>query len=374
MEGSRRGGVILSGMSIGIDVGILEEPRWTGVERAAAGLVRALGESASEDVLLYSRRPVDWPFPLAGRLVPRPLGGAPMVSVWREATLAPRLGRDGVRVLHSPVAAIPLATAVPRTATIHEMPWLAHPGIEGRWREARFRARIRVAARVAVRLFVPSATVGEDLLSLCPAAAGKVSVLPFGVEEAFRPLAAGAWTEDVRRRLGLPDGPVVLFVGKARRKKNLPVLVEAVRRLRAGMDPAPVLVLAGVEPGQVPSGPGILPLGFVPDEVLVPLYNLASVLAYPSLSEGFGFPPLEAMACGTPVVAADAGALPEVVRDAALLVDPGSPEALAAALRAAMTDRPVRDRLRDRGRDRAGAFRWAKAAESALRLLATAAA
>ncbi|MEN8150296.1 MAG: glycosyltransferase, partial [Planctomycetota bacterium] len=160
----------------------------------------------------------------------------------------------------------------------------------------------------------------------------------------------------------------------ARRKKNLPVLVRAVARLRERMDPAPVLVLAGVSPDEVKPGPGVRPLGFVPDRDLVRLYNLAAVLAYPSLSEGFGFPPLEAMACGTPVVAARAGAVPEVVRDAALLVDPASPAALAEALRSAIEDEAVRNDLTLRGHERVGDFRWTGVASEAIRLLGSVAA
>ena len=362
---------------IAVDISILEEPRWTGVERSAAGLVRALGAAPDgPEVLLYSRRPVRLPFPLTGRLRPRPIGGSSRLVVWRDTALCQALRRDAVRVLLSPVAAIPLLTSVARTATIHEMPWLRHPGIEGAFRESRYRLRIRAASRVADRLFVPSLTVARDLISLCPAAEEKISVLPFGVEEIFQPLAEGAWREEARLRLGLPPGPVVLFVGKARRKKNLPVLVRAVEQMRRRMDPKPVLVLAGVHPGEVEPRPGVVPhpLGFVPDLDLVRLYNLASVLAYPSLSEGFGFPPLEAMACGTPVVAARAGAVPEVVRDAALLVDPASPAALAEALRSAIEDVSVRADLTLRGRERVDAFRWAAVGIEALRLLTAVAA
>ncbi|MEN8149528.1 MAG: glycosyltransferase, partial [Planctomycetota bacterium] len=274
---------------IAVDISILEEPRWTGVERGAAGLVRALGVApAGPSVLLYSRRPVNLPFAPGPALVARPIGGPSRVALWRDTALAAALRRDGVKVLHSPVAAIPMLTRTPRTATIHEMPWLRHPGIEGRGRELRYRLRIHAAARVAERLFVPSLTVARDLISLCPGAESRISVLPFGVEEIFVPLAGDAWREETRLRLGLPAGPVVLFVGKARRKKNLPVLVRAVARLRERMDPAPVLVLAGVSPDEVKPGPGVRPLGFVPDRDLVRLYNLAAVLAYPSLSEGFG--------------------------------------------------------------------------------------
>jgi glycosyltransferase involved in cell wall biosynthesis len=360
---------------IGLDVSILEEPRWTGVERAAAGLVRALAARDSDALVhLYSRRPMAWTKDLGPRLVSRPLGGPSRLALWREATLPRALRADRVHVLHSPVAAIPLLTRVPRIATIHEMPWLHHPGIEGRRREAIYRARIRIAARVAVRLAVPSETVARDLAALCPGVEGKTSVLPFGVEEFFRPLSGSGWKAEARRRLSLPDGPVVLFVGKARRKKNLEVLVRAVGHLRETMRPAPVLALAGVDAGDFPATAGVLPLGFVPDRDLVRLYNLARVVAYPSLSEGFGFPPLEAMACGTPVVAARAGAVPEVVQDAALLVDPTSPAELAGALKSAIEDPALRRRLADLGRTRVLRFEWPGVADRAFTLLSSVAA
>jgi len=376
VSGSRRL-TLVNVERIAVDISILEAPRWTGVERGASGLVRALGAARDgPEVLLYSRRPVRLPFPPSDRLRPRPIGGPSRIAVWRDTALCAALRRDGgVRVLHSPVAAIPLLTRVARTATIHEMPWLQHPGIEGFLREARYRLRIQAASRLADRLFVPSLTVARDLITLCPAAESKISVLPFGVEEIFKPLARGAWCDEARRRFGLPPGgPVVLFVGRARRKKNLPVLIRAVERLRSRMSPAPVLALAGVRPGEVTKRRGVHPLGFVPDGDLVRLYNLASVLAYPSLSEGFGFPPLEAMACGTPVVAARAGAVPEVVRDAALLVDAASSVALAGALRLAIEDERVRASLTLRGRERVDAFQWPTVASEALRLLTAVAA
>ena len=344
---------------ISVEVSILESPRWTGVERGAAGLVRALGAiPGADEVHLYSRRPVDWPFPLTDRLAPRPIGGPRHTALWRELALAPRLARDGIAAHFSPVAALPLLTRVPRVATVHEMPWLRHPGIEGRFREAIYRARIRTAARVAAHIVVPSETVAADLLGLAPWAAGRVSVLPFGIEETFRPIADDGWRAIERRRLGVEDGPLVLFVGKPRRRKNLPVLFDALARLRDVMRPAPSLLLAGVTASEVARAPGVHPLGHVTDEVLVRLYNLAAVLAVPSLSEGFGFPPLEAMACGTPVVAARAGSLPEVVRNAAMLVDPTSARELSDALRATIEDGALRSRLSRRGHDRARDFTW----------------
>jgi alpha-1,3-rhamnosyl/mannosyltransferase len=290
--------------------------------------------------------------------------------VWRETRLPAALRRDAVSVLHSPVAAIPLLTRVPRLATVHELPWLAHPGIEGRAREAVHRVRIRAAVRAAARVVVPSRTVARDLVVLCPRAEGRIVVLPFGIEPRFRTLDRGAWERRLRRRLGIPDGPVLLFVGKARRRKNLPALIDALPRL-----PGPVsLVLAGVSPHELPRIPGVVTPGFVSDEDLVGLYNLATALVYPSLSEGFGFPPLEAMACGIPVVATTAGAVPEVLEDAALLVDPTSPDSLRSAIERVLLDHDLRRRLSERGRRHSARFCWRKTAERALGLMASVAA
>lgn len=357
--------------AIGLDVSILEEPRWTGVERGAAGLVRALGRLAhGPRFLLYSRRPVRWPFPLTRRTLARPVGGPHAFAIWRETRLLSALRRDRVSALYSPVAAIPLLTKVPRIATVHEMPWLRHPGIEGRTRERVHRARIRIAARTAARILVPSETVAGDLRSLCPHASERIKVLSFGVDEYFRPLADGRWKEQLRSRYSLPDGPLVLFVGKARARKNLPVLFDAFTRHRSAVESAPTLLLAGVAPGECPSTEGVHPLGFVSDEDLVRLYNLATALVYPSLSEGFGFPPLEAMSCGTPVVATNAGAVPEVLRDAALLVAPESASGLAAALSRLGNEPELRRSLVIRGRLRAKEFGWPRSAERALDLMA----
>jgi glycosyltransferase involved in cell wall biosynthesis len=176
---------------------------------------------------------------------------------------------------------------------------------------------------------------------------------------------------DVRERFGI-DGRYVLYVSNHQRKKNTERLVEAFG-LIAAEDPDITLVLTGwhspkfalVEQRIADLGLGsrVKVLGHVPDEALPPLYTAASVFALPSLHEGFGIPVLEAMACGTPVVASDVYALAEVSGDAAELCDPYSAESIAGSLRRIL-DNPARaSELREKGLARAAEFSWRRAAE-----------
>ncbi len=164
-------------------------------------------------------------------------------------------------------------------------------------------------------------------------------------------------------------------MGTLEPRKNVPRLLEAYARLRRRGN-APLLVLAGARGWQHAAidarvaalglADTVRFLGYVPPAELPLCYNAASVFAYPSLYEGFGLPPLEALACGTPVVTANTSSVPEAVGDAALLVDPRDSAALADALAAALTDRVLRDRLRQAGLAQARRFSWRQMAEQTL--------
>ncbi|MCK6480665.1 MAG: glycosyltransferase family 4 protein [Planctomycetes bacterium] len=349
-------------MKIGLDLDILERGFPTGVERAWRCLVRALLQR--EDgvrYVLYSRDPLDLGAPLPKTAQPVALGGKERTSLWRETRLAPALRQDGVDLLHSPVAAIPLRTQVPRVATVHEIPWLRHPGIEGAGREIVHRLRVRAAAAFAAAVVVPSEATRRDLASLHPGVAERTRVVPHGVDPLFLAAAAEGGEPDAGR-LGTGGRPFLLAVGAGRPRKGPDTLLAAYARYReAGGDRD--LVVTG--PGKPPPGPppGVRWVGWIEDPLLLAAYRGADALVYHSLNEGFGLPLLEAMATGTPVVAAAAGSVPEVAGEAALLVPPGDEAALAASLAAVTGDAALRERLRAAGRARAGEFPWARAAE-----------
>jgi alpha-1,3-rhamnosyl/mannosyltransferase len=349
-------------VKVGLDLQILEPPCPTGVERAWKCLVTALlARPGAGRLVLYSRGPLDLGVPLPAAAQAVALGGKERPSVWRELRLAPALRQDGVDLLHSPVAAIPLRTGVPRVATVHEIPWIRHPGIEGPGREIAHRLRVRAAAAFAAAVVVPSESTRRDLLSIHPAAEEKVRVVPHGVDPLFRPGAAG---DDgaALGHVGLEGKAYFLAVGAGRPRKGTDTLLEAYAAYREGGGER---LLAVTGPGKPPAGPpaGVRWLGWVDDALLLPLYRRCDALVYHTLNEGFGLPPLEAMALGVPVVAASAGSVPEVVGEAALLVPPGDAPALAAALRRASEDGALRARLAKEGPARAAGFTWERAAE-----------
>jgi glycosyltransferase involved in cell wall biosynthesis len=176
----------------------------------------------------------------------------------------------------------------------------------------------------------------------------------------------------VRSRYGLPD-QFILGVGTLEPRKNFPHLISAYADLRRRTGMPHRLVIAGREGWmyepiydrvrQERVENTVQFLGYVADEDLPVLYNLAAVMAYPSLYEGFGIPPLEAMACGTPVVCSNLSSLPETVGDAALMVEPHDVSALSSALERVLEDDPLRQTLRVRGQAQAGRFTWDAAAE-----------
>jgi glycosyltransferase involved in cell wall biosynthesis len=200
-------------------------------------------------------------------------------------------------------------------------------------------------------IIAPSQDTADDLNALLRVPAEKLRVVPNGVDALFfgPPLRATA-----------ERPPYVLFVGTPEPRKNLSRLISAMTILRErGRRENLVIVGGGGWGDGVPSGLGVQQAGRVSDEALHTLYANASCLALPSLHEGFGLPALEAMAAGTPVVAGNSGALPEVTGGAAVLVDPLSPEEIADGIERAVDER---DRLVPLGRSRARQFTWDRAA------------
>jgi glycosyltransferase involved in cell wall biosynthesis len=347
-------------VKVGLDLQILERPCPTGVERAWKCLVLALLKRPDAGrLVLYSQGPLDLGVALPPGTQRVPLGGKERPSLWRELRLGPALRQDGVDLLHSPVAAIPLRTTVPRVATVHEVPWIRHPGIEGTGREIAHRLRVRAAASLAAAIVVPSASTRDDLLSIHPGAETKVRVVPHGIDPAFRGPAPAGGDGAVLGRLGLGGVRYFLAVGAGRPRKGPDTLLEAFAAYRAaGGDRE----LAVTGPGRPPEGPppGVRWLGWIEDAALAAAYRGADALVYHSFNEGFGLPLLEAMA----------GSVPEVAGPAAHLVPPGDAAALAEALKRVAEDRVLRARLQSAGERRASEFSWEMSASRVLEVWA----
>jgi glycosyltransferase involved in cell wall biosynthesis len=257
-------------------------------------------------------------------------------------------------------------------ATVHDLAFRRFPETAPQavrwWREA-----VRQTVHRAARLIAPSEWTKRDLLELYGAPEARVAVIPLAVDgEVYRPPSEERIL-DVRRTFGI-DGPYLIAMGRGPRK-NLPRLLAALAALPS--DIRPTLVIAGARewsPDGSDPGPDALRtlprdarsavrlVGYLPETDKVALLGGAMGLAFPSLYEGFGFPVLEAMACGTPVLTSDASSLPELAGDAALLVDPHDVDSIRAGLQTLVTDDEVRGSLRVAGLARASRFDWTETA------------
>lgn len=228
---------------------------------------------------------------------------------------------------------------------------------------------LRRAAGMADHIVAVSAFTAEEVHDLFRIPYERMAIIPNGVDhERFRPIRDEVTLDRVRLRYDLPE-TFHLYVGPSSRKKNLLLIVEAYLQAKTRGDIIhPVLVVGDTRRASLYSATtarieearlsnDFRFLGTVPDNDLAPLYSLARAMIYPSLYEGFGLPPLEAMACGAPVIASRCTSLPEVVADAALLIDPTDPSALLEALNQ-VKDEPIRASLIAKGLKRAQEFCW----------------
>lgn len=360
---------------IGIDAHAIGE-RLTGNETYIANLVdELLAIDSGHEFVLFFTNPLaalKWRQKHAGARVilarPRnPFIRIPLVMPW----LSWRLGID---LLHVQYAGPPFLTA-PLITMIHDISYEHYPQFFTRKQVIQYRATIPHTARQAARVLTVSEYSKRDLVETYGIPEQKVVVTYDGVSPRFVPVSADDRLA-VTGKYGIP-GKYLLTVGNLQPRKNLVRLITAYTRLReARPDIQHKLVIVGKKAwkfspvlafvSQSKWADEIILTDYVPDGDLPALYSGADAFAYPSIFEGFGLPPLEAMACGTPVVVSDRSSLPEVVGDAGLKVDPFDVNGIAAALAALLLEPELARHFRNKGLERAKKFRWADSAAKTL--------
>jgi glycosyltransferase involved in cell wall biosynthesis len=290
----------------------------------------------------------------------------PRQLLWEQIELPLHALRLGADVLHLPGGTPgPIVSPVKVVMTVHDLAPTRHPELlphpRSRWYWGRLVPR---AARRAHAILVPSAATKRDIVELARVPEARVHVTPWGVPLDLDGALGSSTPVEVRATYDLAER-YVLYVGTIDRRKDYRTLLEAMGHLA----PQIHLVIAGTLiagrtdffdiVAALGLGPRVKMLGYLPERDLLALYRSAAVFVYPSFYEGFGLPVLEAMACGTPVVTYRTTSLPEVVGDAAVLLDsPVTPETLAAAVTRVMRDANVRQCLVERGLARAATFDW----------------
>ena len=268
-------------------------------------------------------------------------------------------------VYFGPAGALPLGRiGLPSVITVHDLAIYRNPGwFPGRQPLSTRLVVPRSVLRAGVVISVSESTA-RDIVEIFGIDRGRIQVVHHGVSPRFRPMD-GEERAEARARLGLPER-FILFVGTIEPRKNLETLLDAWAMMRDRPD----LVVVGswgwnyeaIRDKMARLGPRLHHLESVDPDELPALYNLARVLAHPAWYEGFGLPPLEAMACGTPCVVSDRSSLPEVVGDAALIVQADQPDAWRKTLEKVIGDTELSADLRHRGILRAAEFSWQRAA------------
>ena len=341
------------------------------------GLVRALARlDADVEYVLYALDPAH---PFYGDLP-----GHPRVRVrrlWPRAalariplSLAAASYRDRLDALHVQYVGPPHHRGA-RVVTVHDLAFLRIPRSFPRLQALRLSWQVRDNARRAAVVITGSEHARRDICDTYGIAASRVDVIPLAVDPSLAPVRDRLAVDALKRKLGIAHR-YVLCVGRLNARKNLTGLLHAFERVRRGLAEPTQLVIAGPRDHQADAldraiaasacEPDVRRVGAISDAELPVLLSGATVFAYPSLFEGFGLPPLEAMACEVPVICSHTTSLPEVVGDAALTFDPARTDDIAAALARVLGDPELRARLVERGRARAARFTWRAAAERTL--------
>ena len=297
-------------------------------------------------------------------------------ALWWDQVLVPRYTRTTrLNVLFHTKFTVPLLGGTPAVMALHGASWYTEPSLYKWWDVRYIRLVMPLYCRKAAHLVSNSQCTTNDYVNLVGSNPENITTVPLAASELFRPISDDQQIERVRHRYKLP-AEFLLSVVAYDPRKNVPRLLEAFAKCRRRRPCK--LVLVGKDctryREELPElmsevGKDVITPGWVEQSDLPALYSMATVFFFPSIYEEFGIPNCEAMACGTPIVSASTGAVPEVVGNAALTVDPHDTDAMADALVRLLNDADLRRQLSERGLERSKMFSWKRTARETLRVL-----
>jgi glycosyltransferase involved in cell wall biosynthesis len=303
------------------------------------------------------------------------LKGQALDPVLGNLLLPVLLKHDRIDIFHSPFNVLPLIKVCPSLVTIHDLAFEIYPD------EFSFQARVfhktftPIAARTADIIIVPSTCVEKNIVELYGVSQDKIRVVHEAADKIFKPMDRQESKVKIVQKYGIKDD-FILFIGFARLRRNVPQLLEAFSRLKKQHDIRHKLVIVGRYDSVNTNYPrlvreldmenDVIHFARIVDEDMPLFYNAAEVFVYPSSYEGFGLPLVEAMACGTPIIASNASPMPEIVGNAGLFVNPFDISQMAQTIYNVLTDEHLCLELRDKSLERAHSFSWKKTAEKTL--------
>ncbi len=370
--------------TIGIDASRALVSQRTGTEHYSSSLLRALTELPEAErypFALYANSPSALEarsrlgFALPGNWHVRAI---PFPRLWTHVRLSWEMATKPPRVLFVPSHVVPLWHPRRTVVTIHDLGYLRYPQAHTLASRLYLHLSTIFSARAASKVIAISEATKHDLIDRYKIAPGKITVIYHGRDPIFAPVRDERKIKGTAARYGI-NRPYCIHVGTLQPRKNLAMLAQAWGKLSAQMENPPQLLLVGKRGWLYNSllqqieaaglGNLVKLADYVERDDLPALYSGAVALTFPSLYEGFGLPVLEAMSCGTPVLASTASSVPEVVGGAGILLNPHDPQAWASAVQRLAEDQPLRAELSRRGVERAAQFTWERCARQTLRVL-----
>jgi glycosyltransferase involved in cell wall biosynthesis len=361
-------------LTIGLDARPTQGP-FTGDATYWRGLIEGLSRVESADeFIIYLDAQMPEPEIDVTRSMRTRLLAACCSRVWSAWTFPRALRQDGVEVAHVQYT-IPPFMPCPTVTTIQDISFKRFPRFFGLKDRLILDLGVRWARSAAARIIVPSEHTKKEIVQLYRVDPDKISVIHLGVDRRFEPVDRDQARQIAAERYGIRS-PYVLTVGVIQPRKNLGRLLDGFAGLKGIRQTNHKLVIVG-KPGwketnlqrridELGLGEDVIFTGYVPREDLPALYSGADAFVYPSVYEGFGLPPLEAMACGTPVITGNRSSLPEVVGEAGIMVDPYDAEAFARAMANVLSSESLRNEMSALGIARAAKFTWDETARETL--------